>query len=399
MNVKKLIKGIASVGAGVSVIDALVNNGKKLLDKNCEKIIISWNTPVVPIFLNGVIPIMEYLYKYDKNIYKNFNRYSMDLESLRFGKKDKIRNETFSNIMYGPSDGIRLIRITKKDIIILTFTNYENEVDSCLVSSGSMTIQIIGPNKKKIKRKLEHIGLHNGLLDTYSKTNDGRWISLDRNMNRTMDTIYSHQKSDILSAIENHEKRAKLYKKFGKKNKFTMLLYGEPGTGKSSMIEALANLYNRNLRIFGPGISEKTLIEAVTNGEFAIYVLEEVDLFFEAAIDTDSDNKSDSNDREGKLSILLQILDGLYTRENMFFIMTTNHVEKLDSRLTRTGRIDLMIELTGLDRHYAIKYCLDMGLNKAQIAKVINSFDIKATDKNPLYNQADLEKATLSYIK
>lgn len=402
MNVKKIIKTVTSITAGASIIDALVKNGRKLIDKNCEKIVIFWSWVDHSNYLDRVIPIMEYLYKYDKDVYRNFNVFAMQLENCRFNRKNKIRKETFDKMMYAPSDGVKVVRITKKDAVILTFQSTGKNDDRYENTAGSLTIQIIGPNRKKIKKKLESIALSNGVLDSYTRSEESGWIRLDRNMSRTINTVYSHQKPSILAAIENHAKRAEAYKAIGKKNKFVMLLYGEPGTGKSSMIEALANHYNRHLRIFGPEVSETTLVNTVTNGEFAIYVLEEVDLFFEAVSDKNSmsGDKSDSGNKnpEGKLSVLLQILDGLYTRENMFFIMTTNHIEKLDKRLTRDGRIDLMIEMTGIDETLAKIYCADMGLTAEECNEVLFELD-KDVPSAHVYNQAKLEKAVLAYIQ
>lgn len=406
MNIKKLIKTATTVAASASVIDALVKNGKKVIDKNCEKIVIYYPWVDHSNFLHRIIPIMEYLYKYDKDIYKNFDVFMMQLENDRYNRKDQIRKETFDKMMYGPSNSTKLIRITKKDFVILIFQSHGQSDDRYENTAGSLTIQMVGPNRKKIKKKLEKIALNNGQLDSYSRTEESGWIRLDRNMNRSMETIYSHQKYEILNAIETYEKNSSIMKKLGRKNKFVMLMYGKPGTGKSSMIEALGNHLKRHLRIFGPEISINSLLTTVTNGEFAIYVLEEVDLFFESDSNANSsDNPSSTGNSiqgganpSGKLSVLLQILDGLYTRENLFFIMTTNHVDKLDERLTRGGRVDLMIEMTGLNESLARVYCKDMGLTDEQTDKVLE--EVNDHDRNTYnnYNQAELERAVMKLL-
>ena len=45
------------------------------------------------------------------------------------------------------------------------------------------------------------------------------------------------------------------------------------------------------------------------------------------------------------LSGLLNVLDGFYAPGGVLFVMTTNHVEKLDAALLRAGRIDYKVYL------------------------------------------------------
>jgi len=45
------------------------------------------------------------------------------------------------------------------------------------------------------------------------------------------------------------------------------------------------------------------------------------------------------------LSGLLNVLDGFYAPTGVLFVMTTNHVEKLDEALLRAGRIDYKLYL------------------------------------------------------
>jgi hypothetical protein len=51
------------------------------------------------------------------------------------------------------------------------------------------------------------------------------------------------------------------------------------------------------------------------------------------------------------LSVLLNLLQGTGTAQDMVFVMTTNRVEVLDEALVRRGRFDLRIELGRLDRY------------------------------------------------
>ena len=59
-----------------------------------------------------------------------------------------------------------------------------------------------------------------------------------------------------------------------------------------------------------------------------------------------SDITSESNE-------VLNCLDGFNNPEGLIVIMTTNYPDKLDCALLRSGRIDMNIELTYLDKYQA----------------------------------------------
>ena len=70
--------------------------------------------------------------------------------------------------------------------------------------------------------------------------------------------------------------------------------------------------------------------------ENSVLLIEDIDSVF-----TNRDNK------ESKVSFssLLNCLDGVFYKHNSIIIMTTNHVDKLDPALIRTGRIDLKVSI------------------------------------------------------
>src|SRR5207248_11657113 len=55
------------------------------------------------------------------------------------------------------------------------------------------------------------------------------------------------------------------------------------------------------------------------------------------------------------LSGLLNVLDGLYAPTGVLFVMTTNHVEKLDGALLRPGRIDYKLYLGKASDHQKLE--------------------------------------------
>lgn len=149
-------------------------------------------------------------------------------------------------------------------------------------------------------------------------------------------------------------------------NSYRYLLYGPPGTGKSSMIAAMANY-------LGYDIYDLELTEVHTNSELrkllmktsskSIIVIEDID----CSINLTNRKKSSSGastvrnqydpppggggggDEGGGNSItlsgLLNFTDGLWSccGSERIFVFTTNHIEKLDPALLRSGRMDMHI--------------------------------------------------------
>ncbi|KAK9448346.1 BCS1 N terminal-domain-containing protein [Limtongia smithiae] len=120
------------------------------------------------------------------------------------------------------------------------------------------------------------------------------------------------------------------------------LLYGPPGSGKSSFIQALAGELDYNICILN--LSEQNLTDDRLNHlmnhipERSILLLEDIDAAF---------NKREQTDESGykmsgvTFSGLLNALDGVASSEERLIFMTTNHADKLDPALIRPGRVDV----------------------------------------------------------
>jgi hypothetical protein len=135
-----------------------------------------------------------------------------------------------------------------------------------------------------------------------------------------------------------------------------ILLYGEPGTGKSTFIEVIAKKYNAAIvYINAAKMSQIEFDELLPrlHRTYTIFVFEDIDIVCQRREDT-----TELIDREN-LNTLLQLLDGGMQIEGMKYIQiaTTNHIDALDPALTRCGRFDMKIEMTGLFRDMAEKLC------------------------------------------
>ena len=169
------------------------------------------------------------------------------------------------------------------------------------------------------------------------------WSRLNKLPIRDMNTIYldNKTKDDILNDIHNFFKEEDIYSLYGIPYKKTYLLEGLPGTGKTSLIFAIASLLKMNISIitFGPDMDDAVFMKAISYlPNNSILLLEDVDAVF--------------NQRKSQVhspitfSALLNTLDGVARRHKLITFITTNHLENLDKALLRPGRIDKIVNFT-----------------------------------------------------
>lgn len=145
---------------------------------------------------------------------------------------------------------------------------------------------------------------------------------------------------------------------------FGILLYGVPGSGKSSLAQAISEYINaKTMIVSGDNLMDipdqvyRGFISSDTNGadKFQTLIVEDVDcgLTIDAsmrrmiggAIGYDSKDNKDTEKRTNGLASVLNQLDGINSLSNTVYVFTTNYIGKLDPALIRPGRIDLKIEI------------------------------------------------------
>merc|ERR1719198_1938958 len=147
----------------------------------------------------------------------------------------------------------------------------------------------------------------------------------------------------ILYPIEHPEK----FEKFGMHPSRGVLFYGPPGCGKTMLAKAVATECSANfVSIKGPelltmwfGESEANVREVFDKARSAAPCV----LFFDELDSIGTARGSSSGDAGGAGDRVMNQLDGVGAKKNVFFIGATNRPELLDEALLRPGRLDQLI--------------------------------------------------------
>ncbi|GFR50001.1 hypothetical protein Agub_g12150 [Astrephomene gubernaculifera] len=160
------------------------------------------------------------------------------------------------------------------------------------------------------------------------------------------------QIQEIKEAVELPLTHPELYEDIGIKPPKGVILYGDPGTGKTLLAKAVANSTSATfLRVVGSELIQKYLGDGPKLVRELFRVADELapSIVFIDEIDAIGTKRYDAHsggEREIQRTMLelLNQLDGFDSMSDVKVIMATNRIESLDPALIRPGRIDRKIE-------------------------------------------------------
>lgn len=183
---------------------------------------------------------------------------------------------------------------------------------------------------------------------------------------KPMEYLYLQEEDKKLlsSYLKNFKTNRDLYERMGITYKGGILLSGVPGCGKSSTIVGIATYLNKDIYYINLGSIEtnnelKICIDyvKVNSQKGGIIIFEDIDcmtdVVFQRKEELEKKKEEDKEEIKDKLSLscLLNLLDGTMAPEDVIFIITTNHKDKLDTALIRPGRMDISIELRKCNKY------------------------------------------------
>ncbi|KAI9458205.1 P-loop containing nucleoside triphosphate hydrolase protein [Lactarius psammicola] len=230
-------------------------------------------------------------------------------------------------------------------------------------------------------------------IDIYASEKYGDdWNHVASRPKRPLNSIVLDEgtKELLLDDARDFMKSKKWYADRGIPFRRGYLLYGAPGSGKTSIIHSLAG--ELGLDIYIISLSKVGLDDASLNSliaslpEQCVAIMEDIDAAFTHGITRDisgtdledprlrdpsrrgddddpDDGSKDKRDEAGRsgvesgckitLSGLLNALDGISAQEGRILFATTNRYHTLDPALTRPGRMDLHVEFRLASRYQA----------------------------------------------
>jgi len=285
--------------------------------------------------------------------------------------------------------------------------------------------------KKHTQDKTRYFYIQNGdKSSTAAGATEGSTVAYKRyalGEEKTFDNLFFQDKRQVLQLLDSFTSKSGKFAIKGFPYKLGLLLHGPPGTGKTSLIKAIAQHTKRHIVTISLGKikTNQELLDALFDMRFVVegldtpvemslkdvvFVMEDIDCASSVVQPRQRTDDDGAKEKEGdapkseedklmsvvikacvedekkhnmkkdklNLSGLLNVLDGVIDCPGRIVIMTTNHPEKLDAALVRPGRVNkkLLLGFMACDNiQEMIEYFCTSKFTSAQHERLTAAFD------------------------
>jgi hypothetical protein len=195
--------------------------------------------------------------------------------------------------------------------------------------------------------KIHVPGISDNPLVKYIWDKRAGWVYNKGFKPRSLETIYIPNKDKIVHTLDsflNDSKKHELYTKLEIPAKKVFLFYGLPGTGKTSLIRALASHFKKDIAIVknvmeNDDNSLEKILSTIRKNSFLVF--EDIDCIYRKEGDMSSSSSM-------SYSGILNMLDGIAKYDKLAIFITTNRIHTLDATFKR--RVDLFVEFTYIQK-------------------------------------------------
>jgi SpoVK/Ycf46/Vps4 family AAA+-type ATPase len=376
------------------------------LPSNTKKIVIKNEDKDRSIKFKALMFFLEKNYndtikKISTNTKYEWNRDDEKIEKPGVYEISQSSKFTFTNEIYGT-----IVFRKEEESRTREHTNVKKICDLNIMSDTKSLNELkkwIDEKVKDYKYYLKMKSYENQLLLTINYNEEEKCIDIEKTeweSTVSFQNSYFQNKDNILQKIDFFLKNKKWYYDKGIPYNLGILLYGEPGCGKTRFIKQLMNYTKRHgidiklndsfdfTKLKDIIYNEEIENEYVIPQDKRIIIFEDIDAIGNVikdrdllnkqnppsppminnnlSVDTDESenvciinkntknkqkmlteiNQNDKKKNSNNLSYFLNILDGLNECSGRIIIMTTNKIDHLDKALIRPGRIDIKINFT-----------------------------------------------------
>ena len=302
------------------------------------------------------------------------------------------RKKQLTEVLFSPAPGTHLFRF-HGHFILLTRTRTQGEG-----TMGELAFHetiVFKTFSKNVIRDLIFDARHSAFPPDDNRvavlrSQWNQWQLAQRKVPRNLDSIVlaDNTANELLADLKWFFGASKWFSDHGIPYQRGYMLAGPPGSGKTSLVVAIASAFDRDIYIINLASTSDANLVSLTCSlpEHAIVLIEDIDGGF---VQRDKVVGPDQLSFSG----FINAIDGVSASTGRILFMTTNHIEKIDPALLRPGRADRIFNFGPATPDMAYRFYLKFFPGEPELASQFSA----TYGKTPPSSMADLQEHLIRY--